>query len=126
MKFPSCQGHLSSPQQRDVTAALLASPGPRIYGVNFVLPSGLCDSCLDELALEYLFPLPLLYNYVRLVRKNTHIHTKEEGSDEVMSCASEGGGGTDGQKEKGAFHKAVFQPRQRPLVAPSNEAVDES
>ncbi|GLD61635.1 cortactin-binding protein 2, partial [Lates japonicus] len=27
---------------------------------------GLSESCLDELALESLFPLPLLHNYVRL------------------------------------------------------------
>uniref|UniRef100_A0A8D0CXI7 Cortactin binding protein 2 n=1 Tax=Sander lucioperca TaxID=283035 RepID=A0A8D0CXI7_SANLU len=30
---------------------------------------GLSESCLDELALEYLFPLPLLHNYVRLVEQ---------------------------------------------------------
>ncbi|XP_034734769.1 cortactin-binding protein 2 [Etheostoma cragini] len=30
---------------------------------------GLSESCLDELALEYLFPLPLLQNYVRLVEQ---------------------------------------------------------
>lgn len=29
--------------------------------------TGLSDSCLDELALESLLPLPLLHNYVRLV-----------------------------------------------------------
>lgn len=36
--------------------------------------TGLSDCCLDELALEYLFPLPLLYNYVRLVHKCTRSH----------------------------------------------------
>ncbi|XP_073327435.1 cortactin-binding protein 2 isoform X2 [Pagrus major] len=30
---------------------------------------GLSESCLDELALEYLFPLPLLHNCVRLVEQ---------------------------------------------------------
>lgn len=30
---------------------------------------GLSESCLDELALESLFPLPLLHNYVRLVEQ---------------------------------------------------------
>ncbi|KAA8590380.1 hypothetical protein FQN60_014314 [Etheostoma spectabile] len=30
---------------------------------------GLSESCLDELAMEYLFPLPLLQNYVRLVEQ---------------------------------------------------------
>ena len=29
--------------------------------------TGLSESCLDELALESLLPLPLLHNYVRLV-----------------------------------------------------------
>lgn len=53
------------------------SSGPRIYCVTFVLLPGLSDSCLDELALEYLFPLPLLYNYVRLVHKHTHTHSHQ-------------------------------------------------
>lgn len=39
-----------------------------------VFLTGLSESCLDELALEYLFPLPLLHNYVRLVRTHTLIH----------------------------------------------------
>ena len=37
--------------------------------------TGLSESCLDELALEHLFPLPLLHNYVRLVHTHTHTHT---------------------------------------------------
>lgn len=48
-----------------------------------VFLTGLSESCLDESALEYLFPLPLLHNYVRLVRAHTHTlmqthtHTKD-------------------------------------------------
>lgn len=37
--------------------------------------TGLSESCLDELALESLFPLPLLHNYVRLVSAHiAHIY----------------------------------------------------
>lgn len=46
-----------------------------------VFLTGLSESCLDELALEYLFPLPLLHNYVRLVHTRKHTlkqtHTKD-------------------------------------------------
>nr|AAR16331.1 cortactin-binding protein 2 [Tetraodon nigroviridis] len=50
---------------------------------------GLFDSCLDELALEYLFPLPLLCNYVRLVEQygNLIFHGLEGSCQEDMADA---------------------------------------
>lgn len=68
---------------RRLSEGTFDSRGLRIYRANFVFLTGLSDSCLDELALEYLFPLPLLYNYVRLVRRRTLTHAKDEGVDEL-------------------------------------------
>ncbi|XP_042351844.1 LOW QUALITY PROTEIN: cortactin-binding protein 2 [Plectropomus leopardus] len=48
---------------------------------------GLSESCLDELALEYLFPLPLLHNYVRLVEQygNLIFHGLEGSCQEYIA-----------------------------------------
>ncbi|XP_034542292.1 cortactin-binding protein 2 [Notolabrus celidotus] len=48
---------------------------------------GLSESCLDELALEHLFPLPLLHNYVRLVEqyKNLVFHGLEGSCQEYIA-----------------------------------------
>ncbi|KAM7002368.1 LOW QUALITY PROTEIN: cortactin-binding protein 2 [Tautogolabrus adspersus] len=48
---------------------------------------GLPESCLDELALEYLFPLPLLHNYVRLVEQygNLIFHGLEGSCQEYIA-----------------------------------------
>ncbi|XP_070687503.1 cortactin-binding protein 2 [Pempheris klunzingeri] len=48
---------------------------------------GLSESCLDELALEYLFPLPLLHNYVRLVEQygNLIFHGLEGSCQEYVA-----------------------------------------
>ncbi|XP_044048755.1 cortactin-binding protein 2 [Siniperca chuatsi] len=47
----------------------------------------LSESCLDELALEYLFPLPLLHNYVRLVEQygNLIFHGLEGSCQEYIA-----------------------------------------
>ncbi|KAK9516224.1 hypothetical protein VZT92_024167 [Zoarces viviparus] len=48
---------------------------------------GLSESCLDELALEHLFPLPLLHNYVRLVEQygNLIFHGLEGSCQEYIA-----------------------------------------
>nr|XP_046249430.1 cortactin-binding protein 2 isoform X3 [Scatophagus argus]XP_046249431.1 cortactin-binding protein 2 isoform X3 [Scatophagus argus] len=48
---------------------------------------GLSQSCLDELALEHLFPLPLLHNYVRLVEQygNLIFHGLEGSCQEYIA-----------------------------------------
>ncbi|KAG7522929.1 cortactin-binding protein 2 [Solea senegalensis] len=48
---------------------------------------GLSESCLDELALESLFPLPLLHNYVRLVEQygNLIFHGLEGSCQEYVA-----------------------------------------
>ncbi|XP_029289271.1 cortactin-binding protein 2 [Cottoperca gobio] len=48
---------------------------------------GLSESCLDESALECLFPLPLLHNYVRLVEQygNLIFHGLEGGCQEYIA-----------------------------------------
>ncbi|KAF7651194.1 hypothetical protein LDENG_00114400 [Lucifuga dentata] len=48
---------------------------------------GLSESCLDELALESLFPLPLLHNYVRLVEQygNLIFHGLEGSCQEYIA-----------------------------------------
>ncbi|XP_062276407.1 cortactin-binding protein 2 [Scomber scombrus] len=48
---------------------------------------GLAESCLDELALDSLFPLPLLHNYVRLVEQygNLIFHGLEGGCQEYIA-----------------------------------------
>ncbi|CAJ1056086.1 cortactin-binding protein 2 [Xyrichtys novacula] len=48
---------------------------------------GLSESCLDESALEYLFPLPLLHNYVRLVEQygNLIFHGLEGSCQEYIA-----------------------------------------
>eukprot|EP00066_Takifugu_rubripes_P016657 XP_011605923.1 PREDICTED: cortactin-binding protein 2 [Takifugu rubripes] len=53
---------------------------------------GLSESCLDELALECLFPLPLLYNYVRLVQQygNLIFHGLEGSCQEDIANAVAG------------------------------------
>ncbi|KAM9377085.1 cortactin-binding protein 2 [Pholidichthys leucotaenia] len=49
---------------------------------------GLSESCLDELALESLFPLPLLHNYVRLVEQygNLIFHGLEGSCQEYIAA----------------------------------------
>lgn len=51
-----------------------------LYVCVSVCWTGLSDSCFDELALGYLFPLPLLHNYVRLVCAcaQTYTHVTDE------------------------------------------------